>query len=290
MTTPTFRDIAEEAMNKDVKNEETVETNEVSPEAAPVQPEASGTEAGEEEIKPFAEKTDFKGKTPEELERIYDEWQKKYTQTRQREAAELKEYRQKAQEMESRLKQLESAGNQIESPQLQDEKDAVQQQFDLGNLSVQEYTQKMRELLREDAREVARSEFENLRKQDKEETYQQSALEYFNTADNRFNENSPTFDQKMRNVVASQMADLLDEHMKKHGTSLGFDYKGETDKLIREYDQEIDTLVKSRVQQTTAQAKEKAQKLTKSSTPGTNAKSTPSGKKDLRKLFSEKIN
>ncbi len=243
----------------------------------------------EEVLKPFAEKPDLKGKTPEELDQIYKEWNLKYTQTRQKETAELKEYRTKVSQYEERLKQLESAGNKLQSPDLQAEKNAVRHDFELGNLTVQQYTEKILELSREESRRIAREEFTSLKKQDSEESYQQSALDHFTSADERLDRNNPNFNMRMFKSLATDMADLLDEHIAKNGTSVGFDYKGNVSRLISEFDQEIDRIVSSRVQRNTSAARDRAGKFAKSSITGKNTPSIPTGKKNIRDIIASTL-
>lgn len=236
-----------------------------------------------EAIKPFAEKPELKGRTPEELDAIYDDWQKKYTQTRQQEKAELKELR-------TRLAAIEKKGDTVETPQLQQAKDQVQEDFDLGKLTVQEYTEKMKAIFREDARAIAREEFTNLSKEQNEQTYQEEAFEGFISMDERFNENGPEFNKKMFRELSNEMGDLLDQHIADHGTAKGFDWKGHATKLIQEHDAEIDEIVKKRTQQSTQAAKMRAAKMSKSNPKGTTvAKSSPTQGKSFRDILAEQI-
>lgn len=264
------------------------ETQEVSKEVE--EPKTQETKPEEtEEVKPFADKPDLKGRTPEELESIYQDWNKKYTEKRQKETAEVKEWKAKVSEMEQRLSQVEAAGQKIQTPELENKRDEVQKQFDLGNMTVPEYTAYMKELLREEARNIAREEYQNLSTASKDEETQEGAMNDFVSSDDRLNQNAPTFDRFMFKALASEMADLLDEHIKQTGSARGFDSKSYTQKLIQEYDGRYNQEVKNRIKNNNEVVKAQISKFQKITPRGSTQSSQSQEPKSFRDILKDKI-
>lgn len=298
MTAPrTFRDIASDVVSG-TEEEEIVETegNEAPEEPKEdVKPEGDTkpTKEPEQTVKPFAEKPDLKGKTPEELEQIYKDWNAKYTQTRQRETEELKTYRTQVEQLQNQIKTLSNEGKKIEDPQLRNDAAEAKKQLELGKLTVEQYTEYMRKVFSEDAKRIAREEFTNLtseqREQQEEEKAQQGAFEAFVSSDERLNEHSPKFDSRMFKSLTRDMEGLLDQHIADTGSSAGFDAKGHTQRLISEYDSEIDAIVKSRVENNTNLEKARAAKLAKTATSGKTGNSVSTVGKDFKEILREQI-
>lgn len=273
-----------------VTNQEVQKTEEKPPEVQATNPE--------DEVKPFADKVDSKGKTPEELDEIYNNWNKSYTQKRQKEMAELKSYKEKLQEMETKLSTIEKKGNAIQDPNLHQEQKEVQKQFDMGNLSVEEYTKQMRELVKEDARAIAKEVFSEEFKQQDENTTQNAMLEKFNTVDGRFdnkfiNPDSPEFNKTnawLYQQVAAKMGEELQEHIDRTGTSKGFDVEKTATKHIKEIDGMIDAVLKSRVQASSQNVRARASEAQKSNPRGVASNSQTTEKKGIRELLEENVN
>jgi len=253
--------------------------------------------APNEEVPVFAEKVETKGKTPEQLEEIYQGWQKKYTQTRQKEREELKSYQQKVAELEAKVASVERSGNTIKDPALQEEKKQVQNDFDMGKMSLAQYTAKMRELVREDSRTVADEVFEEKWKAREEDTTQQSFLEKFNSSDPRFDEkyinpDSPEFDETSAWIyqqVAERMASELDAYIAEHGSSKGFKVEEITKKHLSQIDGYIDRVVKSRVQSNASQMRQRASETARSNPRGVTSMSQTTQRKGIRELIEEKM-
>lgn len=297
MTAPTFREAAESAMGDDVNNSEepvaqaAEAVQETKPEAAQeAQPQ-------EEVVAPFAEKPELSGKSPEELNQIYNDWQAKYTQQRQRERAEIREMQARIAEFErlqSQPAQVPQAPAPLQQPDIQQQKQEVQRQYDLGNMSVDQYTEYMRGLMAEEARQIAREEFQSLTAQQQaeyeqrqEQETQQSFVQDFFAVDPRLNPDSPTFSNSMFNAIKTSMAEMLDDHIQNYGSSRGFDAKGIAQQFVAEYDKEIDSIIKTRVQSNTQSAREKVQRISRTSPIGTASQGVSTGSRSFREIASE---
>jgi hypothetical protein len=269
-----MRDEIQEAMNAQKEQEEPKEPLQVEdskPEPEPASQQAP--EEGEsEEVKPFADKGELKGKTPEELDEIYKDWTKKYTQTRQREREELRTVQQKVQELQTQLEQAQKVSRRdIDSPDLKQAAHQAQNQLDVGNMTVQEYTTYIARLASEEARRAAQETFVNERQQQEDQSYQDQAVaEMF--ADSRLNPDSPEYDQKMFAFVVSNMEVELDRYLQEHGTSVGFDYKNALNGLKEDYDGYITSLVSQRVRSTTDIARQKARTINATTVSGRDVK------------------
>lgn len=259
---------------------------EVKPESGQEHVAPEGTaESSEEEIKPFAEKPVLTGKTAEELDAIYSNWNKTYTKTRQSERAELRAARE---EVESLRKQVQSVETQsqrdIVSPDLERTRDQVQQDFDLGNMSVQDYTAYMTDLAREEARRTAQETYKELMAEQAEEQYQGKALEAF-MADDSLNRDSPLYDETKFIYMQQHMAAAMDSYMEENnGSAIGFDYMKHINATKAKYDDYISGIVSSRVKSSSEVARVKAKESGKTAVGG-NTGATVEGKKPLESLL-----
>lgn len=282
-----FRDIAQEALSKNVEVEAKTETPEVQPIAT-----GEPTEKIQEET--FAEKTELTGKTPEQLEEIYQNWQKAYTAKRQKETQELKEYQRKLAELEKKLAQphtqlVEPDKNRympLNSEQLaQDAREQVQ----LGNMTVEQYTEYMRGVMAEEAKNVARQEYQQMITQEREDQLAQTALEQFQSVDGRLNENAPNFDESFRNEVQRELAELLDAHLEDKGSYQGFDAQALTKEIVARRDAQLDEIIKKRTIQSTQAAKMREAKAKKSEVRGSTSDGQSIGGNSIRSILSEAI-
>jgi hypothetical protein len=267
---PTFRDIAEESVQDSQE-----ETTPVQPQAEEPKEEEHSESEGQEEIEAFAEKVPLTGKTPEELEAIYDKWQKSYQQKRQKETAEIRELRQRNAEYEQRL------STQPTTQQVEQAQQDVQQQFELGNLTVEQYTAYMQELSKEAAKAVYHEE----REQERQET----AFQDFIDLDTRLDSDSPTFNERMFKELNLEMSQRLAEHLEKHQTAKGFNAKRIGKEVIERYDKELDEIVKTRTQQSTQAARMRAAKFSKANPQSTSAPSTSTQGKSFRDILEESM-
>lgn len=278
LDTPSFRDIVTDSVTEEVKVEATTETPEVKPDAQ-VQP----TEATQEEV--FAEKTELTGKTPEQLEEIYQNWQKAYTAKRQKETQELKNYQAKLEELEKKLA-LPQHDQQNDVQSLQAE---AQEQVQLGNMSIEQYTEYMKSVMVEEARNVARQEYQQMIAQEREEQLAQTALEQFQSVDGRLNENAPDFDESFKNEVQRELAELLEEHLEQKGSYQGFDTQALTKKIVERRDAQLDEIIKKRTIQSTQIAKMREAKAKKSEVRGSTQDGQSIGGNSIRNILSEAI-
>jgi len=276
MTDTPFKDVAEEAMSETVEVEAKAETPEVQPDAQ-VEPK----EETQEET--FTEKTDLTGKTPEQLEETYQNWQKAYTAKRQKETQELKEYQAKIAELEKRVT--------TPPPAPKADVDGLEQrareQVELGNMSVQQYTEYMQSLMAEQAREVAREEYQTMISQEREEGLANKALEQFEATDSRLNQHAPEFDESFKNEVQRELAELLDEHLEETGSYQGFDAQSLTKQIVERRDKALDDIIKKRTIQSTQAAKMREAKAKKSQVRGSSQDGQSISGNSIRGILSE---
>lgn len=265
----------------DETKSEVVETPKV--ETPTDQPEATTQES-------FSQKMDTKGLTPEKLEEIYSNYQKAYTQKRQKEKEELRKYQEELKAYK------EKAQATPQAPVTQEQKE-VQRQFDLGNLSFEEYTNTMRQLMSEDARRIAREEFENLSTQREDTSNQEQMLQRYNSLDERFGRKftdpeSPEYNKLnhwLYQSVAGELAHALQAHIDETGSSIGFDSDTIAKEAIKRFDSQIDSVVASKVKESTQNAQNKATVIARSTPKGGNAQSTTVGARNLRDLIGTKM-
>ena len=285
-----------------VKDSEHVNSSEEKEKVETTQPppkpvEETKVEEKKEEGETFSKRIDPKGLSPEKLDEIYQGYNKAYTQRRQKEKEEMRKYQEEIASLREQVAKVEKKAENIDSPDLKEEKRQLEEDFDLGKLSLKEYTIKLREIMREDARRVAKEEFNSMFKSKTDEEYKNQALATFNTLDERFdqrfvNPDSPEFNETnawMYQNIAGQMSEKLDDYIAKNGTSVGFNTKEEAEKLIKAFDSRIDNIVKNRVKANTQVAKEKATKFQKSALSGKTVNSVTEQSKDLRKSIEENL-
>lgn len=289
-----------ESMNEDSKHvnnsaEEPKAPQEVKP-AAPVQEQAATT-IPEEQLS-FAEKVDTKGLTPEQLEEIYEGYNKKYTQRRQKEREEIREYQRKLAEYEAKVKEQPVVRQtQMEDPDLQQAGEEAKKQVQLGNLSLEDYTNYMRELFREDAKRIAEETYGNISKTEKHESYSNQMIEGFNSLDDRFNDKyvnpeSPEYSEVNKNLyeyVAGRMATLLDEYISENGSAVGFDWKTPAEATIKQFDSLVDAQIRARAKTQTISAQSKAQQFSKTTPKGTTNRSVSATPESLDDLLKKSI-
>lgn len=253
-----------------------------SKETQDVQPQSEKPQTQEEG---FAKKIDAKGMTPEQLDSIYSNYQKAYTQRRQKEKEEIRRYQEQIKEYEEKLKNHQSNQNQAQRQ--------VQKQFDLGNLSFEEYTNAMRQASQQDARQIA----EELWTQREDKSNQEQMLQRFNSLDERFDKRftdaeSPEYNATnawLYQNVAMELASALDAHIQANGTSIGFDSDTIAKEAIKRFDGLIDAIVASKVKESTQQAQNKATEISRNTPKGKVAQSNTIGSRNLRDLLSSHL-
>lgn len=280
MTTQ-LRDIAEQAVQEPLETETSTETEQPTP--APT----------EEEVKPFAEKGDLTGRTPEQLDEIYAKWNKSYTQTRQKEKAEIKAMKE---EYERRIAEFEASKAKTAEPEVKSNAsdsvratEEVLNAFKEGRISAQELELYMKGIYEDEAKKIAEEVYTQKTQVQQEEQYQQKALESFFSVDERLNENSPNFSPRMQKQIGAEMAELLDAYIAEKGTAIGFDAASETKRLVEAYDAEIDELVKERTLQAQAQAKAKAERSARTEIRGNTAPTVSTKPLDRRAILEKAL-
>ena len=262
--TPDTKSIVEEAM---VEVETKSETPVVSTEATP-------TEESKEEV--FAEKGDLTGKTEEELEEIYKNWQRAYTEKRQKESQRIKD-------LEVKLEKLSKSQSLPKNTTVEERAAMAQDAVDLGQMTVSQYTEYMKSL----AVETAREEFKTIRAEEKENQLAEKALEEFQNADERLNEFSPDHDEDFRLEVQRELAERLDDHLEEFGSYKGFDAKTLTREIVDRRDKKMDEIIKKRTLNSTQAAKMREAKARKSEVRGTTSGGQPIGGNSIRSILSD---
>lgn len=286
---PTIKQSIGEAMTDTASDTQSTEViAEESPQVEPDQKaEKKQPEVPEiEREETFAEKGDLQGKTPEELEEIYKNWQRAYTEKRQKETQELKHLREQVEQSKARSKTAERSVQDIRQDAQQAQRDV-----ELGKMSVEQYTEHIKKLMAEEARQIAREEFRTLSTAQKEQQYQEQAYQAFISADDkgRLNPDSPTADEVLINEVQGFLAKELQKHIEEKGTAKGFDAGTLAKKRVEEYDARLDEIIKKRTQQSTQLAQARAAKAKKSATKGTNTDSSPVDGNSIKDILSKAV-
>jgi len=153
----------------------------------------------------FAEKGDLTGKTPEQLEEIYKNWQRSYTLKRQAERKELEELRAKATE--------KPVDRVADKP--------------MSEMSPEEYAIKVAEMARSEV-QVAR-----------DNAYIESQEKAFYALDDRLGEDSPTKDDDLRDLVMMRLSNAREEFDKTGKPISEFDFLGKAKEDIKAFDSRL---------------------------------------------------
>lgn len=242
------------------QNEETppetdvAKTTEVAPTEPVVTPE-------EESFTPF-NPNDL---TPEML-KVYKGWQADYTKTRQREKAELQEYKDK-------LTKFEQSPSGTQTEKVNDFNNAKANGEIDPNMSFQDYSR----LLIDKAKEEFKSEF----KTDQENEYLGNQEKEFLNIDPRFQE-GPGLDKVLLNHVASELSILRNTYEEENGTIIGFDFIGQAKELIAGYDSRISESNQAFIKKQNELAKAKTLQSQKVNPNSRNTTGTPNGTMSIR--------
>lgn len=283
--TQSIREVIEET-SQEVETPVVEEAKVETPEAS--QPQEVVAEEQPEVVEKFAEDKDLSGLSPEQLLETKREWERAYTKKRQAETAELKKLRE---EIEQFRKQ-QTVSEPAPVVDFSQQKAQVNELYRNGQLDYQTAIAKLEEINREEARQVAREEFEAIQTEAQlreEHTRQEQFWSEFLSVDTRLDEHSPTPDKTLLSEVQGKLADALDLHIQNHGSSAGFDVKGLTQQFVQEYDQRIDELVKQRTKQSVQAAKMRDAKIQKSASRGTTTESTSVGGNSVRDILSQTV-
>jgi hypothetical protein len=275
---------------RDIATEVAVEDKAEAPAPSESQPAAPIEKKEEPEVvESFTEPVDPKSLealTPQQLLEVKKNWEAAYTKKRQAERKEIEDYKAKVAELQQ-VKPQPQAQDQGQVKQLADE---AQRQVELGNMSVPQYTDYIKTLMADEARRVAREEYQTLQKEAEEKALSTKAVDDFTNADPRLNEHNPNYDEKLRTEVQRELADLLDQHLADHdGSYQGFDAAAITKQIVQRRDADLDEVIKLRTQQSTQAAKMREAKLRKSEVRGTTSDSQKIGGNSIRSILSETL-
>lgn len=259
---PTIRDAAEEAVStlsstevketpvEEVKSEPVVENEQ------PTNEPTTETESKEESFTNIDPKT-----LPPELQEVYRNLNRGYTQARQKESKYIKE-------LETRIAEIESRG----------QTQPIQDQKDLSQLTPDEFVDHIRQ---EAARQANEAVLE-----DRRELFRQEATTVYNTLDPRLNIDDPVeYDELMDNYVGSRLDKDLEEYVNENGNEFGFDYKSKAQELIKKWDEYVDRQNKRFIAKQNEIAKQSTTK-TAPRNPSSSAGSTrPSGSMSIREAI-----
>lgn len=234
------------------------EESETKPEAEADEVKEEAEDKAEAEVEEkFADKPDLDGKSPEELEKIYQDWQKAYTQKRQAEKEEMHK-------LQERMKELEAKAPKQEKP--------------VEEMNPQEF------------KEYALAQAKRQVEVERDNAYIESQEKLFYELDPRLDEDNPNFDQALFYSTVGQLTKEREAFEAESGSAYGFDFVGKAKGLIKSYDEAVKTKVQSYLKTNNEKARAKVDKSTKTNPKTQAAKLKKKGGMDLEDAFEEAIN
>lgn len=215
---------------------------------------------------------------PEELQPVYKNLMKGFTQGRQRDAEARKEAEKRAEELENRIKELES-----KVPE-----QSVEKELPKFN-SPQEY---YAHLAREEAKKELQSEREKI-EQEKIEAFEQQALDTFNSFDDRLKANEDGTPNPMRDFVGNRLDQQLAKYTEDNGSPVGFDTKKHLQEAVKSFEEYQQSFIKSYLEKQNKLSKTKASQMKKASPRTVSSKTRPDKPRsiqDAMKLAQERLN
>jgi len=226
------------------------------PEEKEVEDEADDKAETEAE-ETFADKPSLEGKTPEELEAIYKDWQKSYTQKRQAEKEQLRALEEKLSQYEAQTPKLEDIPINWMTPQ----------QF-------KEYTLAQ-------AKKQVEAERDN--------AYIESQEKAFYEVDKRLDDESPDHDEALFYSVVGKLTKEREAYEAKNGSVYGFDFVGRAKDLIKAYDEGMKQKVQDYLKKNNERVRSKVEKNSKTNPKTQSAKMKKAGGLDLEDAFEEAL-
>lgn len=193
-------------------------TEEASQETDQEQPQETETATDESEWK-FS---DVDPKTlPKELQDVYHNLNKGFTEGMSKKSAEIKELRAQLETLQQQLSGQQQTGQS--------------QVTDLSQLPIEDFAQHIAQQAKEQI------------SIDQQNAHIEAAEREFQTYDEagRLNPNSPSYDRFLESAVADVLMERRQEYENQHGTILGFDFKSETKAIIDEYDKDMSAKYKN---------------------------------------------
>lgn len=244
------------AEEPEVKEEAPTEESEIEPEKEVKEEAEDKVELEAEET--FADKPDLSKFTPEQMEDIYKNWQKSYTQKRQAERARDKEREETIANMQKELEQFKSQ---------KDPSQMTPQEFQEWTLS---QARKQVELERDNA-------------------YIESQEKAFYEVDKRLDEDNPEHDEALLLYTVGKLTKEREAYEKEHGTVYGFDFVGKANGLVKAYDDKIKLQVQSYLKRNNETARNKVEKSSKINPKTSSGKMKKVGGLDLDDAFEEAL-
>jgi len=253
---------AVELTSKEPLNEVSEEAEEAPTEEAETNPEKEVEETPDDKAEPeaeetFVEKPDLSGKSSDEMDKIYKDWQKTYTQKRQVEKEEVRT-------LKERLADLEAKAPKNEKP--------------IEQMSPQEF----REYTLSQARRQVESERDN--------SYIESQEKTFYELDQRLDEDNPTFDEALFYSTVGKLTKEREAFEAENGSVFGFDFVGKAKGLIKAYDEAVKLKVQSYLTKNNEKARSKVNQSSKANPKANSASLKKAGGLDLDDAFKEALN
>jgi len=253
--TPTLDEAFDQASSELTSKEESPKETEEKPEESQEpekesespkeEPEPKAEESEEDKEEAFADKGELVGKTPEEMEEIYKNWQSSYTKKRQAERKELED-------MRARLESLEKAPKEEKA----DDKP-------LSELTPEEYAIKVAEM--------AKTEVNTARNNAYIEAQEKSFFEL----DPRLSEDSPTYDKDLTDLVMMRLSNAREAHDAEGLPITQFDFLGKAKEYIEAFDSRIKNSNQAFLKRQSEIARTRSNDFAKESPKTSGAKSKP---------------
>lgn len=187
-------------------------------------------------------------KLPAELQPLYKNLMKGFTQGRQKDREQVRELEEKLAQLQEQLKGDNADPQQDEVPE---------------NMSPEEYIQ-----------HVAKQAVT----QEKVDAFRDQAISDYNSLDPRLTKDSDTYDPYVDTYVGNKLDEALNQHVEETGTELGFPYKELAQQYLGEWDNYIQSVQSQYLSKQRDLAKKAEKKTAKFNPKGTSsAKAKPSG-------------
>jgi len=204
-------------------------------------PEGEKTDSKAEEIESFADKGELSGKTPEELDKVYKDWQRSYTIKRQAERKELEDLR----------KQVADRAEVKVDPK---------QQKALDQMTPQEYALHVANMAKEEVKVAG------------DNAYIDAQQKSFYESDPRLNQDNPEFDSDLHDLVVLRLSNARELHEGSGKPITEFDFVGEAKEFIKAFDERIVKNNKSYLQKQSKIARTRSEDFAKDAPKTSGAK------------------
>lgn len=201
---------------------------------------------------------------PDEVKPFYKSMQSAFTKKRQADS-------EKVSELEGKLEGLTEAQSKVKEVN-----DLVARAQRGDQLAFQ---QLMR--LNQEQAESEEDRIKRIVQQEREEAFYKEARTEYSKLDKRLDETSPAYDPMFDRWMKANLADTLDKHWDKEGTSIGFDYRTTAKSLAGKWDKYIVDRNTAYLKKQSEMAKKKSAETRKKSPKTSKADSDPNKKMGL---------